>query len=150
MKAIAVFQNRVQGHVHFRETPKGNVVVTGTLHGLSPGDHGFHVHTYGNLLDKNCEDCGGHWNVRKSVHGGLNADPSHTGDLGNIRANRSGTALVKLVSRKMKLKGTKSIIGRSLVVHADPDDLGQGCAPDSLSTGNSGARLDCAVIGYAK
>ena len=74
MKAIAVFQNRVRGHVHFRETPTGSVVVTGTLHCLTPGDHGFHVHTYGNLLDEKCEDCGGHWSVRKSDHGGLNAD----------------------------------------------------------------------------
>jgi Cu-Zn family superoxide dismutase len=48
---------------------------------------------------------------------------------------------------KMTLYGKNSIFGRSIVVHADQDDLGKGGFPDSLTTGHAGARLDCAVIG---
>ena len=44
-------------------------------------------------------------------------------------------------------EGELSIIGRSLVVHEDEDDLGKGGHSDSLTTGHAG---NCAVIGYDK
>ena len=51
----------------------------------------------------------------------------------------------------VKLRGTKSnVIGRSLIIHEDPDDLGMGGYNDSLTTGHAGARVTCAVIGYSK
>ena len=37
--------------------------------------------------------------------------------------------------------------GRSVIVHADPDDLGKGDADDSKTTGHSGKRIACAIIG---
>ena len=39
------------------------------------------------------------------------------------------------------------LYGRSVIVHADPDDLGKGTAEDSTTTGHSGARIGCALIG---
>jgi Cu-Zn family superoxide dismutase len=51
----------------------------------------------------------------------------------------------------VKLRGTKAnVIGRSLVIHQDPDDLGVGGHSDSLTTGHAGKRITCAVIGYSK
>ena len=47
----------------------------------------------------------------------------------------------------VKLKGKYSVIGRSIVIHSKEDDLGKGNNKESLITGNSGSRLDCAVIG---
>jgi Copper/zinc superoxide dismutase (SODC) len=42
------------------------------------------------------------------------------------------------------------LLGRTLIVHADPDDLGLGGHEDSLTTGHSGKRIACAIIGRAK
>ena len=47
------------------------------------------------------------------------------------------------------LYGEHSIIGRSMVCHADPDDLGKGGHELSLTTGNAGARVACGVIGLS-
>jgi superoxide dismutase, Cu-Zn family len=46
----------------------------------------------------------------------------------------------------MSLYGFHSVIGRSLVVHTDRDDLGLTDHPLSKTTGNSGGRLACGII----
>ena len=42
------------------------------------------------------------------------------------------------------------IIGRSIIIHEDEDDLGLGSYNDSHITGHSGARIACSVIGISK
>jgi len=42
------------------------------------------------------------------------------------------------------------ILGRSIIIHADKDDLGLGTFEDSKSTGHSGTRIACALIGISK
>ena len=59
-------------------------------------------------------------------------------------------AKVDLTDSHLSLSGANSILGRSVVVHADVDDLGQGGHELSKSTGNAGARLSCGIIGTAK
>jgi len=74
----------------------------------------------------------------------------HAGDLGNIDA-AAGKATIDITDKQISLfPGKDCIIGRSVVVHADPDDLGKGGFTDSKTTGHAGARLSCGVIGYAK
>merc|ERR1712243_118827 len=74
----------------------------------------------------------------------------HIGDLGNITAGDSGVASVDIKDSLIQLSGEHSIIGRTVVVHADPDDLGKGGVELSLTTGNAGARVACGVIVIAK
>lgn len=158
IKAIAVFNNtssNITGHVTFTEnrvTKKVDIEVN--IKGLTPGVHGFHIHEAGNLLD-GCKSCCAHFNPDKTLHGGPNDPPSrrHVGDLGNITANSQGISKSKLSDKMIKLRGSKyNIIGRSLVIHQDEDDLGLGQGDkreESLKTGNAGARIGCAVIGHA-
>lgn len=72
----------------------------------------------------------------------------HEGDLGNIQANGDGVSSMTIVDNYLTLSGPRSIIGRGLVIHNNRDDLGKGGAPDSLTTGNSGSRIVCGIIGY--
>lgn len=50
----------------------------------------------------------------------------------------------------ISLYGDLSVVGRSVVVHANEDDLGATDHPESSKTGNSGPRIACGVIGLSK
>jgi Cu-Zn family superoxide dismutase len=41
----------------------------------------------------------------------------------------------------------EELYGRSVIVHEDEDDYGMGNQDDSKTTGHSGARIGCSVIG---
>lgn len=151
IEAIAVLNNKeqkVQGTVKFIEQNK-QVKIEVNLKGLTPGLHGFHIHETGNLLDK-CGSCKAHFNPYNKNHGGPNSKERHVGDLGNIVANSKGVVNQVLYDSLIKLRGTKcNIIGRSVVIHQDEDNLGIPGDPESLKTGRAGSRIGCAVIGYA-
>ena len=149
MKAIAVFQNKLKGSYCTFNQDGSYVNVNVHIKGLTPGKHGFHIHTYGDLRSTDCSKCGGHWNPKGKEHGALHDVNSHAGDLGNINANEQGIVNYHFKTNKFTLVGNvkDSVIGRSIVVHKDEDDLGQGGNPESWTTGNAGPRLDCAVIG---
>ena len=115
---------------------------------LPPGRHGFHIHRAGDLRGEGCAGACDHWHIgRAGVRHGPGPGPGpgpekerHTGDLGNVVAGRTYTYVLHGVS-------VSDLWGRSLIVHADEDDLGHGSHPDSGTTGHSGARIGCAVFG---
>ena len=123
-----------------------SVTVTGSVSNLTPGEHGFHVHQFGDTTG-GCGSTGGHFNPAGCNHGGPTDSERHAGDLGNITANSSGVAEVNISDKHMG--GIKSIVGRAIVVHAGVDDLGKGGHPDSLKTGNAGGRFACGIIAIA-
>lgn len=70
--------------------------------------------------------------------------------MGNVTAGDDGVAKVEISDKQISLVGNTSILGRTVVIHADIDDLGAGGHELSKSTGNAGARLACGVIGICK
>ncbi|XP_075220759.1 superoxide dismutase [Cu-Zn]-like isoform X2 [Lycorma delicatula] len=137
----------VQGTITFVQPhpPGGPVFLTGNVTGLTPGKHGFHIHSYGDLRE-GCESLGPHFNPFLVQHGGPTDPYRHVGDLGNIVAGDDGVAKIQISDHLISLTGPHNVIGRGLVVKANPDDLGRGGDQESLVTGNAGSRVSCGII----
>ena len=72
------------------------------------------------------------------------------GDLGNLQADPFGSAYMCLADKQISLFGENSILGRSVVVSGQEDDLGRSAHPDSQVNGNSGVAVASGVIGWSK
>ncbi len=148
MKGIAVFKGEggVEGDTTFEDSMSG-LTIRAKFTRLPSGDHGFHIHTNGDLRGEGCLGACLHYNKGpKRNHGGApsSGGERHTGDLGNI-SQVGHTYSYKLVGVTVS-----ELLGRTLIVHADPDDLGKGGEEDSLITGHAGKRIACSIIGRAK
>ncbi|KAK4883526.1 hypothetical protein RN001_006845 [Aquatica leii] len=150
-KAVCVLRGEVvQGTLWFNQQCTGGPVhVTGDVIGLEKGLHGFHIHEFGDNTN-GCISAGAHFNPEGKDHGAPNASIRHVGDLGNVTADDKGIAKVDISDNIISLEGVNNIIGRTLVVHADPDDLGITDHELSKTTGNAGARVACGIVGLAK
>jgi Cu-Zn family superoxide dismutase len=158
MEAVAVLNsNNIYGYVLFTETENSTIQVKVDLfkkmtsEGVIPSEsyHGFHIHSSGDLR-RGCDSCCKHYNPKNKTHGGLFDENSHAGDLGNIRFDEKGNCKDFFETDKFTVQ---EILGRSIVIHENPDDLGLGTGEDreeSLKTGRSGKRLACAVIGLSE
>jgi len=146
-KAVAVLipagESGVSGTVYF--TKVGDAVhVTGKVTGLKPGEHGFHVHQFGDVTGtKDGLTTGGHFNPESKPHGKPDDKERHVGDLGNIKAGDDGVAEIDIKDSMLELAGPHSILGRGLVVHANADKFTQ-------PVGDAGGRVAIAVIGIAE
>jgi Cu-Zn family superoxide dismutase len=74
-------------------------------------------------------------------YGGPDSARPYAGDVGNVVADSLGNAEYQRLDKVIEFDGPRSIIGRSIVVHAGRDDL------TSQPAGNSGGRIACGVIG---
>ena len=121
----------------------GNKVrVVANVTGLQPGrEHGFHVHEAGDCSSGDGMSAKGHFNPQGKPHGSPQSGERHAGDMPALRADASGNARLETELDIMTVTpGPTSVVGRGLIVHADPDDY------KTQPTGNAGARLACAVI----
>jgi Cu-Zn family superoxide dismutase len=145
-KAVAILlptkSSNVQGRVTFTEDGS-TMHVHAEISGLTPGDHGFHIHEFG-VWSEDGMASGGHYNPTMEKHAGIETPKRHIGDLGNITANANGNATLDLDDASLKFHGATSILGRGMVVHEKADDL------KTQPTGNAGGRLAVGVIGVAK
>lgn len=117
------------------------VRIEASLSGLTPGEHGFHVHEVGDCSAPDATSAKGHFNPGSKGHGHHHGMERHAGDLPNLVADASGRATYRADVDMLTVdKGPMGIVGRSLVVHADPDDY------KSQPAGNSGKRVACGVI----
>lgn len=145
-KAVAVVHalgdHKVSGKVTFTQTEEG-VEIVAELTGLHPGEHGFHVHEFGDCSMADGKCAGGHFNPTGAPHGGPDSAKRHVGDLGNIKADGEGKATYKRVDKLITLSGPHSVIGRSVIIHAKADDM------KTQPTGDAGDRIGCGTIGIA-
>jgi Cu-Zn family superoxide dismutase len=146
LKAVVVLHptegSKTHGTITF--TQKGGVVtVKGKVMGLKPGLHAFHIHEFGDCSSHDGMATGGHFNPTKQMHGARDAEVRHVGDLGNIKADDEGMAVIDFTDKVISLSGKNSIIGRGAIVHAAADDF------KTQPTGNAGARVASGVVGWA-
>lgn len=131
----------VRGTVQFTRVAPNRMRVRAQVQGLTPGLHGFHIHEFGDCSAPDGSSAGEHFNPEGKSHGGPEGPDHHLGDLGNIEADAGGRAAISMTTDIVTLDaGPRGILGRAVIVHAEPDDL------KTDPSGNSGARLACGVI----
>lgn len=129
----------VSGSVMFHDMG-GHVMAHARLYGLKPNaEHGFHVHEKGDCSAADFTSAGGHYNPDNQPHGPQDG-PRHAGDMPNLRTDASGNVDVRIMLKGVSVGGTNDIVGRGVVLHANPDDY------RSQPAGNSGPRIACGVI----
>lgn len=132
--------SNVAGSVSFTQVGD-KLLVEASITGLTPGEHGFHVHESGDCSAADASSAKGHFNPGAKTHGHHGGNERHAGDLPNLVAGADGHATYRAEVGGLSLSdATTGIIGRSIVVHADPDDY------KSQPAGNSGKRIACGSI----
>jgi len=145
LEAVAVIDSgKIKGTVVFTQKDD-HIRIKIDIKGLTKNhSHGFHIHESGDLRE-GCKSCCAHYNPDGAEHGGL--DNGHKGDLGNIKTDENGNCSMSIRTDKIIVD---EILGRSIIIHQDEDDLGLGAFDDSKTTGHSGSRIACSVIGISK
>lgn len=136
--------NQCSGTVRFHQMG-GTVKVVAEISGLKPNqEHGFHIHEFGDASSTDGLATGGHYNPEGHSHGLPNTATRHAGDFGNLRADASGKARMEFTVANISIAGLRNpVLGRGVIVHANPDD-------GSQPVGNAGPRIGQGVIGLAK
>lgn len=130
------------GTAELTATPAG-VLIKLEITGLPAGEWvGFHVHETGSCDHTTGHDsAGGHFNPTSREHGYLAAKGPHVGDMPNQYVAADGVLRGQVLNSAITLdKGEKGVLGRALMIHANPDDY------QTQPTGGAGARLACGVI----
>ena len=133
--------NKTLGEATFEQVgDKVHVVIY--VQGLKPGqEHGLHIHEVGDCSSGDGMSAKGHFNPYGKPHGQPTSPDRHAGDLPALKAGKDGRAKVDVMADVITVQpGPASVIGRAVIVHADPDDY------RTQPTGNAGARLACGVI----
>lgn len=125
--------NGLRGSVTFYPVP-GGTLVTAELQGLpksEAGFFGFHIHEGEGCGGVDFGDTKGHLNPEGLPHS------RHAGDLPPLLEMPEGRAFLAVKTGRFR---PEDVIGRTVVVHNDPDDF------HSQPSGNSGKKIGCGVI----
>jgi Cu-Zn family superoxide dismutase len=137
----------VIGEVKFEQQRNG-VSVEVKVRGLTPGFHGFHVHTIGSCVAPDFVSAGGHFNLLGYSH------PMHSGDMPSLLVNADGSGEARFTTGSFKVADLLDADGSAVIVHAGPDNFANipvryapnGPDATTLATGDSGARTACGTI----
>lgn len=124
---------RLSGCVQFYQE-NGCVLIEARIFGLpkksETGFFGFHIHQGESCSGMDFSRTGSHYNPMDQMH------PKHEGDLPPLLECR-GNAYLSVRTDRFSVK---DIIGRTVVIHSDPDDF------HSQPAGNAGKKIACGVI----
>ena len=118
----------------------GGVTFRVIASGLPHGVHGVHVHAAGKCDPPDFASAGPHWNPTGKKHGMSNPAGPHAGDLPNVVVKANGVLGATLVLSAASMSSLIDADGAALVIHAAADDN------MTDPSGNSGARIACAVL----
>lgn len=121
----------------------GGVSLTISAAGVPHGLHGVHVHSVGRCDPASFDSAGSHWNPAERKHGFNAPQGPHAGDLPNVAASSSGVLRETVILAGTSLAQLADSDGSALVIHAGADDY------QTDPSGNSGARIACAVLAPA-
>ena len=133
---------QTQGTAQFTQSGK-HVTLDMNVYKLKPGPHAVHIHEFGDCSSADGSSAGGHWNPTPEKHGKWDHGEFHRGDIGNLIADKEGTARLIFKTDKWCMgcaDASKNIKGKSLIIHADKDDF------RTQPTGNAGGRVGCVEI----
>ena len=152
----------ISGTVVFLQILNGNlptVQIIATVEGLTPGNHGFHIHAVGscaNTATTPFGGAGGHFDpdgfpgATPPAVGNTNPDtnhPFHMGDMQQLTADSHGKAILIHTSSRITLSpGPLSILdsdGSAVIVHGNPD---QGISGPAASGVSGGPRIACGIV----
>ena len=123
----------LSGCVQFYQE-NGCVLIVARISGLpmesETGFFGFHIHQGEICSGMDYPETGSHYNPTDQAH------PKHAGDLPPLLACQENAYL----SVKTDRFSVKDIIGRTVVIHSEPDDF------HSQPAGNAGRKIACGVI----
>src|SRR5688572_30262246 len=133
--------NKTLGEADFEQAGK-KVRIVIFVEGLKPGqEHGLHIHEKGDCSSGDGMSAGGHFNPHGKPHGNPSSGERHAGDLPSLKVGKDGRAKIDVTVDAISIgKGPGDIVGRGLIIHAQPDDY------TTQPTGNAGARIACGVI----
>ncbi len=114
---------------------------------VTPGFHGFHVHTTGVCVSP-FTTAGGHYNPAGAVHS------DHAGDLPSLFIDADGEAEAEFATDRFALGALFDADGAAFILHAGRDNYANiptdRYEPDpdtaTLATGDAGGRFACGVI----
>ena len=119
-----------------------HVTIRIAVSGFTAGSYGTHLHAVGRCEGPAFASAGGHLNPAGAQHGRLNPAGSHMGDLPNLVVGADGTGTLDFMAMATPA-ALFDADGTAIVVHAGPDD------ERTDPSGNSGARVACAVLNRA-
>ena len=124
---------KLSGCIRFYQQ-KGCVLIVAEFFGLpresETGFFGFHIHRGESCSGTDFSETGSHYNPMDQIH------PKHAGDLPPLMCCRGNAYLAVKTDRFT----VHDIIGKTVVIHSDPDDF------HTQPAGNAGRKIACGVI----
>jgi Cu-Zn family superoxide dismutase len=115
--------NTAKGTAVFKQRLDGKVEVAARIEGLTPAARcNLRIHEFGDLSSANGAGAGGPYPPLAERREAPAAGARNAGDFGDVEANSSGVAELRLVVDDLSLAGRKNpIIGRALIIQASRD-----------------------------